>query len=49
MKQECPLPFVWLTWLGLPGLALILGLSQGWLAAVFVLLVGVIAQIAYIR
>ncbi len=49
MKQECPLPFVWLTWLGLPGLALILGLSQGWLAAVLVLLVGVIAQIAYIR
>ncbi|MBL7047360.1 MAG: glutaredoxin family protein [Candidatus Marinimicrobia bacterium] len=49
MKQECPLAFVWLTWLGLPGLALILGLSQGWLGAVFVLLVGVIAQIVYIR
>ncbi len=49
MKQECPLPLVWLTWLGLPGLALILGLSQGWLAAVFVLLAGVIAQIVYIR
>jgi glutaredoxin len=30
-------------------LALILGLSQGWLAAVFVLLVGIFAQIAYIR
>jgi len=49
MKQECPLAFVWLTWLGLPPLALIIGLSQGWPAAVFVLLVGVIAQIAYIR
>ena len=49
MKQECPLAFVWLAWLGLPGLALILGLSQGWLAAALVLLVGVIAQIAYIR
>lgn len=49
MKQQCPLPFVWLTWLGLPLLALILGLSQGWLAAFFVLFVGVVAQIAYIR
>jgi glutaredoxin len=49
MKQECPLSFVWLAWLGLPLLALVLGLSHGWLAAVFVLLVGVIAQIAYIR
>ncbi len=49
MKQECPLAFVWLTWLGLPGLALILGLSQGWLGAVFVLLVGIIVQIVYIR
>ncbi len=49
MRQECPLPFVWLAWLGLPLLALILGLSQGWLAAVFVLLVGIFAQIAYIR
>ncbi|NOZ75757.1 MAG: hypothetical protein GXO90_10390 [FCB group bacterium] len=49
MKQECLLPFVWLTWLGLPVLALILGLSQSWLAAVFVLLVGVVVQIAYIR
>jgi len=49
MKQECPLPFVWLAWLGLPLLALIIGLSQGWLAAIFVLLVGVSALMAYIH
>ena len=49
MKQECPLLFVWLAWIGLPLLALIIGLSQGWLAAVFVLLVGVGAQMAYIH
>ena len=49
MKQECPLAFVWLTWLGLPGLALIIGFSQGWHGAVFVLLVGIIAQIVYVR
>ena len=49
MKQECPLLLVWLAWLGLPGLALMLGFSHGWLAAVLVLLVGVIAQVAYIR
>ena len=49
MKQACPLPFVWFTWLGLPLLALIIALFQGWPAAVFVLLAGVIAQLAYVR
>jgi len=48
-KQQCYLWAVWLTWLGLPALAVILGLSVGWSAGVFVLLVGVVAQVAYIR
>jgi glutaredoxin len=49
MKQECPISFVWLACLGLPLLALILWLSQGWLAAIFVLLVGIVGQMAYIH
>ncbi|RMF61728.1 MAG: hypothetical protein D6748_00940 [Calditrichaeota bacterium] len=49
MKQECPLLFVWLTWLVLPVLALILGISHSWLTGGFVLMVGILAQIAYIH
>ncbi len=49
MKQQCYLLAVWLTWLGLPALALIFGFSQGWPAGVFVLLVGVLGQVAYLR
>ena len=49
MKQECPVAFVWLTWLGLPGVALLIGFSEGWVAGALVLLVGVIAQVSYIR
>lgn len=49
MKQECPLAFVWMTWLGMPALALYVGLSGSWPAALFVLAVGVVAQLAYLR
>jgi glutaredoxin len=49
MKQECNLGMVWLTWLGLPLLAIVMGISQGWLAAVFILIVGVLGQIIYIK
>ena len=49
MKQWCPLLFVWLTWLGLPAIAIVFGILQGWPAGAFVLLVGVIAQVAYLR
>ena len=49
LKQQCPLALVWLTWLGVPALALYIGLSQGWLAAVFVMVVAVVAQLAYLR
>lgn len=40
---------VWLTWLGLPALAIILGIMQGWLASLFILIIGVFAQIIYIK
>ncbi|NOY56056.1 MAG: glutaredoxin [Actinobacteria bacterium] len=49
MKQQCSFWAVWLSWLGLPLLAVILGLSAGWQVGVFVLLVGVAAQVAYVR
>lgn len=49
MKQECRLEMIWLTWLGLPVLALIMGIMLGWPAAVFMLIVGVFAQIIYIK
>ncbi len=49
MQQRCYLWAVWLTWLGLPLLALLVGLRIGWLTAGFVLLVGVVGQMVYIR
>ncbi len=49
MEQRCHLAAVWLTWLGLPLLAIVVGVRVGWAAAGVVLLVGVVAQILYIR
>ena len=49
MKQHCDMSLVWLTWLGLPALAAVMGVSLGWPAGVFVLVVGIISQWAYIR
>ena len=49
MKQECPLIFVWLTWLGIPALALLVGVKSGWAVGLLVLTVGVVAQVAYLR
>jgi glutaredoxin len=49
MEQRCHLGAVWLTWLGLPLVALVIGLRQGVVAAVAVLLVGVAGQVAYLR
>jgi glutaredoxin len=49
MKQECKLVMIWFTWLGLPALAIIMGIMQGWLAAVFILIIGVFAQVIYIK
>lgn len=49
MKQECKLVMVWLTWLGIPVLAIGMGVTQGWWAAIFILIVGVFAQVFYIK
>src|SRR3990172_11123005 len=49
MKQECNLVMVWLTWLGLPALAIGMGVKQGWWASVFILIVGVFGQVFYIK
>jgi glutaredoxin len=49
MKQECNLGMVWVTWIGLPIIAIVMGIIQGWFVAVFVLIIGVLAQIGYIK
>ncbi len=49
MEQRCHLSMVWLTWLGLPALAVLIGWVQGWVAGIIVLGVGVIAQASYVR
>ena len=48
-EQVCPLINIWLTWLGIPALAILMGILQSWLAGVFVLIAGVIAQVIYLR
>jgi glutaredoxin len=49
VQQRCHLAAVWLTWLGLPLLAILIGLRAGVIAGVAVLAVGVVAQVAYVR
>lgn len=49
MEQRCHLAMVWLTWLGLPLLAAIVGLRSGAIAGLIVLGAGVVAQMLYIR
>jgi predicted DCC family thiol-disulfide oxidoreductase YuxK len=49
MKQRCHLGMVWLTWTGLPALAILVWLRAGWFAALFVLAVGIVAQVLYLR
>lgn len=49
MEQRCHLSMVWLTWLGLPLLAVIVGVRTGVTAGLAVLAVGVIGQVLYIR
>jgi glutaredoxin len=49
MEQRCHLSMVWLTWLGLPVLAVLVGLRAGWIAAVVVLAAGVAGQCVYVR
>ena len=49
MEQRCHLTAVWLTWLGLPLGAVVVGVRLGWAAAGAVLLVGIIGQVLYLR
>jgi glutaredoxin len=49
MEQRCYLGAVWMTWLGLPLLAIVVGVRVGWAAAGAVLLIGVVGQMLYIR
>jgi glutaredoxin len=49
MEQRCHLAAVWLTWLGLPLLALVVGFRAGVVAAIVTLAVGIAAQILYLR
>lgn len=49
MEQRCHLGMVWLTWLGLPSLAAVVGYRTGVVAGLFVLAVGVVAQVLYVR
>lgn len=49
MKQSCHLSMVWLTWLGLPALAILGGVLHGWVAGVAIAVVALAAQIAYLK
>src|SRR3970040_2209522 len=49
MEQRCHLAMVWLTWFGLPLLAALVGFRTGVAAGVAVLVVGVVAQVLYVR
>ena len=49
MKQRCHLAMVWLTWLGLPLLAVVMGFRAGIVAGVVTLAAGIVAQILYLR
>ena len=49
MEQRCHLAAIWLTWLGLPLLTIVVALRVGIVAAVAVLVVGIVGQVAYLR
>ena len=49
MEQRCHLAAVWLTWLGLPLLAVVVAFRAGLGVAVAVLAVGIVAQVLYLR
>jgi len=48
-QQACALSMVWLTWLGLPALAVLMAYTAGWVASAIVLVVGIMAQAVYVR
>jgi glutaredoxin len=49
MEQRCYLWSIWLTWVGLPLLAIAIGLRIGWPAGLFVFAVGIVSQVLYVR
>lgn len=49
LKQKCSLWNVWLTWLGLPLIAVIFGMIQSWAAGIFILIIGIAGQLFYLR
>jgi glutaredoxin len=49
MEQRCHLSMVWLTWVGLPLLAVLVGLRAGVAAGGLVLAVGIVGQVLYVR
>ncbi|HSL20318.1 MAG TPA: glutaredoxin family protein [Vicinamibacterales bacterium] len=49
MEQRCHLAMIWLTWLGVPLLAVLVGLRTNALAGLLVLGIGIVAQVLYIR
>src|SRR5512139_1784076 len=49
MEQRCHLAAIWLTWLGLPLMAFVVGLRVGLIVGLAVLVVGIAGQILYLR
>lgn len=49
MQQRCYLVMVWLTWIGLPLLGVLVGLRTGVAGGLAVLVVGILAQVLYVR
>ncbi|MFQ6605827.1 MAG: glutaredoxin family protein [Fidelibacterota bacterium] len=49
MKQHCHLSMVWFTWLGIPLIGLVAGLVQNVYAAAFVIIIGIIGELLYLR
>jgi glutaredoxin len=49
MKQRCHLGMIWLTWIGLPLLAVVVWLRVGVVPAVAALGVGIVGQVLYLR
>jgi glutaredoxin len=49
MEQRCRISMVWLTWLGLPLLAVLVGYRTGMVVGLVVLAVGVVGQVLYVR
>jgi hypothetical protein len=49
MKQQCYLANVWLTWVGVPMIAIFIGLKTNWLGGFVVMAAGIVTQMAYVH